>query len=399
MRLLAIFAVLSAAAFAASSAEVVMCYFEAWARDYPGNGRFEIENIDPFLCTHVMYAFATLNPNTNRVEPSDWGFDIDQGGYRRFNALKEANPNLKTMLSVGGWGDGSYKYSQMASTAEGRTAFVESCVAIVVDNGFSGLDLDWEYPGGRGGDEPGLPNDRENYAALLRELRSWFNPDYYEITAAVSASGGVIDAGYDIPAMAESLNYIGLMTYDFHGWWQGHEFTGHNSPLDAIPEEADPNHPGHNANSHWAVQRFIDGGARPGQLLLGLAAYGRGYILANPDNWWLYAGAVGPIPPERYTQAEGYWGYNEFCERLYVDGQLDQWTVVRDSNVVAPYAHNWDLWLGYDDPESIEAKSQFAQRMGLGGVMFWAMDTDDFHGACGMGAYPLINAAKRTLNP
>jgi len=67
-------------------------------------------------------------------------------------------------------------------------------------------------------DSPGFPEDRENHAALLREMRSEFDKHNLMITAAVSAGYGTIDYAYNVPTMADTLDFINLMSYDYHGW-------------------------------------------------------------------------------------------------------------------------------------------------------------------------------------
>jgi chitinase len=137
--------------FAAAQDKIVMCYFGSWSTYRWGNGEFDVENIDPFICTHLMFGFAGLDPNTDKIKVLDpynelydnWG----KGAYQRFTGLKLFNPNLKTILAIGGWNEGSTAYSHMATTAERRKVFIDSCVALVLEHGFDGLDLDWEYPG------------------------------------------------------------------------------------------------------------------------------------------------------------------------------------------------------------------------------------------------------------
>jgi chitinase len=211
-------------------------------------------------------------------------------------------------------------------------------------------------------------------------MRVEFDKHGLMMTAAVSAGQKTIDKAYDIPTMAETLDIISVMSYDYHGWWENHSFTGHNSPMYAIPEEADPLHPGYNFNTDWAIRYWLEKGAKKEQLLLGMGAYGRGFTLADPAKHNFYDPATNGIMAGPYTGTVGIWGYNEFCEKMYVNNEVDSWTKVRDPMVVAPYVYNNQYWLGYDDEYSIKVKSEYILEMGLAGGMVWSIDTDDFHG-------------------
>ena len=63
--------------------------------------------------------------------------------YRRFNNLRNYNKHLTTLISIGGWNEGSDKYSKMVSDAGARTKFVNSVIKMLTANDFDGLDLDW----------------------------------------------------------------------------------------------------------------------------------------------------------------------------------------------------------------------------------------------------------------
>lgn len=85
---------------------IIVCYLGSWSVYRPGVSKFTPENINPFLCTHVIYAFAGLSSKLE-LKPFDSYNDITQGGYRKFTSLKEHNKQLKTLIAVGGWNEGS----------------------------------------------------------------------------------------------------------------------------------------------------------------------------------------------------------------------------------------------------------------------------------------------------
>ena len=78
-------------------------------------------------------------------------------------------------IAIGGWNEGSKKYSEMAADPERRKRFVESSVAFCKEHNFDGLDLDWEYPGKRGGS----PDDKSNFIDLIRDLKEAFNVETF----------------------------------------------------------------------------------------------------------------------------------------------------------------------------------------------------------------------------
>ena len=95
----------------------MVCYYGSWAVYRNGKGKFDVEDIDPFVCTQVIFGFAGLRASNSTIvalDPynelyEDWG----KGAYNRFTSLKKRNPELKTILAIGGWNEGSEKYSKV----------------------------------------------------------------------------------------------------------------------------------------------------------------------------------------------------------------------------------------------------------------------------------------------
>ncbi|GFU30430.1 chitotriosidase-1 [Nephila pilipes] len=367
----------------------IVCYLGSWANYRNGDGKFLIEDIDPKLCTHLIYGFAKLS-HDNKIAAYDPYLDLKEnwglGAYERFTGLKKKNPNLKTLLAIGGWNEGSSKYSRMAKNPSSRKTFVDSCVTYLQRFGFDGLDLDWEYPATRGG----IPEDKKNFILLLKELKEAFSSRGLLLTAAVSAGQKTIDVAYDIPALAKYLDFINLMAYDFHGGWD--KVTGHNSPLYARPEEDELQK---TLNTDYAVKYWLSKGAPAEKLILGLALYGRSFALKDALKNGLDVPVIGKGMAGEFTREQGFLGYHEICRKLQKE---KGWTVTVEKHVQAPYIVKDKQWIGYDDIKSISGKVDYLIKMKLGGAMVWSLETDDFKARCHGRRYPLLQAINAVLN-
>ncbi|XP_077820168.1 chitinase-3-like protein 1 isoform X3 [Macaca mulatta] len=212
------------------SAYKLVCYYTSWSQYREGDGSCFPDAIDRFLCTHIIYSFANIS--NDHIDTWEWN---DVTLYGMLNTLKNRNPNLKTLLSVGGWNFGSQRFSKMASNTQSRQTFIKSVPPFLRTHGFDGLDLAWLYPGRR---------DKQHFTTLIKEMKAEFAKEARPgkkqllLSAAVSAGKVTIDSGYDIAQISEHLDFISIMTYDFHGAWRG--TTGHHSPLFRGQEDASP---------------------------------------------------------------------------------------------------------------------------------------------------------------
>ncbi|XP_017778923.1 PREDICTED: LOW QUALITY PROTEIN: acidic mammalian chitinase-like [Nicrophorus vespilloides] len=345
----------------------VVCYYGSWATYREGRGHFDVDFINPHLCTHLIYSFVGLNRDGTIKIIDEWN-DINLGAIAKFNNLKSRNPELKTLVAIGGWNEGSEVFSYVASNEHMTEKFVNNAIAFMEKYGFDGFDLDWEYPVRRGG----TSRDKENFSKLLKIFRINFDRTgrKYLLTAAVSATAG--------PALNKYLDFINVMAYDFHGSYE--KFTGQNAPL--YPSHMD------GVNKENCVVHFCHF-----KIILGVGAYGKTYTLSNEYNNGVGTAVKEDGCPGIFTKSPGTLGYYEILDRI----EEGNWTQFWDQEQMVPYLHKHNQWIGYDNCKSIKLKVEYAMSKSLGGIMVWSIDTDDFRGFHGQ-SYPILKQINATLH-
>ncbi|PSM48188.1 hypothetical protein C7Y66_15740 [Chroococcidiopsis sp. CCALA 051] len=400
-------------------------YFENWAQYRQAGGKFLPEQIDPSLFTHINFAFGifgfvtwSVDPTETRtgeqrytgdytLQPVEW--NDRKVLYPAIQKLKEKNPNLKTLLSIGGWSFNSCDdtpdsagtlhpfgpytcqlFSKMAADPNGRKQFIESSIAYAQDRGFDGIDLDWEYPGDR--TRGGIDADFDNFIALLREFRQAIESSapglLLTIAASVVPKGEAKSPSEFFKWLAQSVEYldwVNAMTYDYHGAFD--PVTGVNAPL---PQDSVPN--GTFSIKH-SIDAYLEAGIPKNKIVLGMPVYGRTFIvnesLTSSDNGYgkptKQAGPAG-----KATQTPGFLAYYEILEKIASGEFVKVW----DEETLTPYAYNSKTseWVTFDDEKSLEAKSNYACEQGLAGAMVWAIGQDDFKNG-----FPLIKQITKSL--
>lgn len=315
----------------------------------------------PYVC-QVFDAWAAIDMPNN--DPNGDGAGWPNGTFAQLNHLKGQHPHLKTMISIGGW-TLSDQFSDMAKTASSRETFVASCVQIMLDYGFDGIDVDWEYPVS-GGLTDGAPEDKENFTLLLAEFRSQLDAlgGDYPLTIA-SPAGPQTIPNLDLAAIAPYLDWINLMAYDFHGSWS--DTTDFQNALYAKQGTAIAE-----ANVNTAVETYISSGVPAEKMVIGVPFYGRGWGGVSNTNNGLF---------QNFSQIPmGTWEAGVFDYHDIVNNYLNQGDYTRhwDADAMVPwvYSPTEGIMISYDDPESLQVKIDYIKANGLGGAMFWDLSGD-----------------------
>jgi len=251
---------------------------------------------------------------------------------------------------------------------------------------FDGLDLDWEYPG-FGGDNcddrtEGRAEDKQDYIHLLTELKAAFKPHDFLLTAALAGGRNEIDRAYDIAAVSQHLDFINLMTYDYHGAYD--HATSHNSPLHLDPKATKRDQ---ELTIEYTVDYFIKNGTDPKKIILGIPLYGHIFPLGNASQH----GVGAPAPQTGREQR----AYNKLCVQFHKE---PGWQMFWDDIAQVPYAVKGSTWVSFDNLKSIEKKLEYIVAKKLGGSMVWSVDLDDTKNECGDGTFPLMKIQMKTLN-
>jgi chitinase len=308
--------------------------------------------------TRINYAFANV-ADGKVVE----GFAHDKENFAILNGLKQQNPDLKILVSVGGW-TWSKNFSDASLTKESRKLFIDSAVDFVTKYDLDGLDIDWEYPGLKGDNNKFRPEDKENYTLLLKELRLRFNREgrrlHRHLYTSIATGGGKNFLEHtEMDKVQNYVDSINLMTYDMYG---GDKNTGHHSPLYDHPD--DPKH----VSSNQSVHNYLDAGVKANKIVLGVPFYGKGWEKVGPTKNGLFQ------PGTSARNLHLNYGNIESTLLKPGSGYVRYWDYSSDS----PYLYNatTQTWVDYEDAESLTHKALYVRDYRLGGMMFWEYTGD-----------------------
>jgi len=331
------------------------------------------ENIQAAKLTHLNYAFAAIR-NGEVALDSEVPIAQSEANLAMLAKLKQGHPQLKTLISVGGWA-GSQDFSNVALTAETRTRFAASAVAFMRHYGLDGVDIDWEFPvaGGAEGNAR-RPQDKQNYTLLFKALREKLDSAdkkdrrHYLLTAAIGNNQQFLD-DTEMAKVAGILDWVNIMTYDFSGHWN--KYAGHHAPLYSDPQLK---HDGvaETLSVSGIVDLTMQAGVPPNKLVLGVPFYGYSWKQCGANDHGQLQDCQGN---GRGSWEDGVLDFSDIETNLInKNGFVRYW----NDTVKAPYLFNANTgeFVSYEDVESLGYKIDYLKKHGLGGAMFWEISGD-----------------------
>jgi len=344
--------------------KVMAYYYTRWQNFTP-------ETLPLDKLTHIIFSFTEVIDGEMKFPEDTLGIMLKKLVEQRKN-----HPNLKVMVACGGWG-GSVGFSEMAKTPEGQKKFVESVVKFIKKYNLDGLDIDWEYPGLPGNGNAYIPEDKENFSALMCKLRKGLNS--VSDSQVLTFAGAGWEMAFDhieLDKVMQCINYVNVMSYDLAGG--DDPYTSHHTNLGLIKmedlqgtpaavkmvEEGDATKP---FSTQKIVSYLINKGVKPSQIVIGSNFSGRAWQGVPPENNGLYQLNRGA-----WKERNSYSIIRE--KREDKNGFVRYWDPVAQ----APYLYNAkdSVFITYDDTMSVRLKTKFTAETGLGGIMFWQLGAD-----------------------
>ncbi len=298
----------------------------------------------------LIYSFCHLKGSRLTVDDAEDSLTI-----RKLVALKERKPGLQVLLSLGGWG-GCETCSDVFSTDSGRQAFATSVRELCQGLETDGIDLDWEYPVIEGFTGHSFKqDDKQNFTALIRELRKALGPDY-QISFAAGGFRRYLEEAIEWDQVMPLVDRVNIMSYDLVGGYA--TVTGHHTPLYSTTLQQE--------SVDQAVQYLASIGVPRGKMVIGGAFYARVWKDVPNVNRGLYQ-------PGTFLQSIDYKNFGEGFKGF---------TLYWDEVANAPYRYDSarGLFATHDDARSLSLKTRYAIDQQLGGIMFWELSLDKHPG-------------------
>lgn len=308
--------------------------------------------------THINYAFVNIKNNRAFLAHPD----KDSVNFVNLKKLKLKNPDLKILISIGGW-SWSGNFSSAALSDTSRKGFAVSAVSIIRKYALDGVDIDWEYPDQSGDGNTYRSGDKKNYTLMFKALRDeldkagpW-HQDRLLLTAAVGGFKQFLQHT-EMNKVAHYLDFVNLMTYDYFQDSSGvavHHTALYSSKKYNMQDNADK-----------AVSDYVSAGVPLNKLVIGMAFYGRSGRLRTES----LNGLGMPV-----NSLMGSGGYTYIKDSLL---HKEGFKYYRDRKARAPFLFNASTrqFISFDDEWSVKNKCKYVEKKKMAGVMFWEYADD-----------------------
>ena len=340
----------------------VVGYYEAWASSRKCSG-MDFRDIPVKSFTHLYFAFGYISPESLDVVPMN---DLSPELFSTFTRLKEINTGIKLFIALGGWNFNDdtrtqHVFSTMVSSKASRAQFISKLLSFLWNYGFDGVDFDWEYPGAP--DRGGKKEDTENYTQLLKALEAAIatGSTKYEVSFTAPTSYWYLRY-FDLKGMAQHVDFVNFMSYDLHGTWDTKSPTGGQVIAHTNLTEIKS-----------ALDLYWRNDVPAKKINLGLGFYGRSFQLAHPSCFQPGCLFKGGGAPGLCTENSGTLSYREIIQII------DQYNLSPyhdETNAVKYITWKNDQWVSFDDQETFLQKIKFANNLGPGGLLIWALGQD-----------------------
>lgn len=310
-------------------------------RWFPGQD-FSASEINSTLFTHLFAVAADLDSQANQVV-------ISYENYTEISTftqtVQKINPDVKTLLSIGGGIAKKSEYASMASETTTRKTFIESSINVARQNNFHGVDFNWDYPS--------TPKEMTNYGLLLNEWRNAIQSESTSsgeppllLSSAVFHSSDYQTIAYPIDAVSNNLDWINVKAYDFYSPAGSHVTAPPAALYNPLSDEA-------NSDKDYGVTTWINAGVPKQKVVFGIPYYGYAWRLADEDDHGFFAPTEGPA-----LSSDGSVGYSEIREFI----RREYAKTVYNETAVSNYAYTKSTWIGYDDVQTVATKVEYVKK-------------------------------------
>ena len=310
--------------------------------------------IDPKTITHLLYAFADIDDDGSiylKEEHLHYSIDIDgvNGGLRACTRLKQQNPTLKVLLSIGG-GEASAlgQFLDLAGHLQKIRRLAESARNLVELFSLDEVDIDWEHIATK--------EEGSQYLRLMEAVRKALpRYDDYLVTTAIPADPSVLQH-ISLSELADEVDLLNLMAYDFVApTYVNVAVTGHHAQL--FDSRAQLITQRQSMSGATAVDHLIEHGFPAHKIVLGIPTYVHGFAATRGLHKGFGKASKHDEAPVRELPKPD-------MEEIY------------DRDAVAVFAKGNGEFLTYDNKISVAEKARYVKQRGLAGLFYWQLAAD-----------------------